>query len=467
MKNKIRYAVIFVIPLIMAFIGYYFVDGVNAADSLYGAISLYVLSPVLDCKNIWIYIARMVAPVMTVSGLAVVMRRASRTFKVFFMSLRPGATAVYCDNEAGLALEKNIKKGIVVSGNAAKNFPDHVIMFSNDEDNMRFYERNKRILKGKNVYCKSDLLDMFRTDDDNIKFFNINEIIAERYWIDRNLIKYYSGGMKLKIAIVGFGQLGQKILTYGIQKNIYSLNQSIEYHVWGDHTLYKNLHSGLELMNGDKIVYHNGKWDEDINLIASTDRVIITDQNEELLFCLGELYRGGEIDCFDPEKTVSNLHLSVPVYYFGQYEDILTEENVKTDNLYKAAKKLNYAYAVKYQTCPMAYKTEEENTESEWKKLDSFTKGSNITAASYHEIRLLIMKENGITEPDDSLAEMEHIRWCRYHYLNHWQYSDKLSVPKDSSKKLHTLLVTFDSLPQADKDKDIDLISCLLELYPA
>ena len=32
------------------------------------------------------------------------------------------------------------------------------------------------------------------------------------------------------------------------------------------------------------------------------------------------------------------------------------------------------------------------------------------------------------------LAELEHIRWCRFHYLNHWKYG------KTKNKKKHIIV---------------------------
>ena len=338
-------------------------------------------------------------------------------------------------------------------------------MFSEDEKNLRFYEENQSKLENKNVFIKSEVIDSFNTRSNNIRFFNVNEIVAGKYWKDRNLIGFYDddNNIKIKIAIIGFNQLGQKILTGGILNNIYSLNQRIEYHVWGNSTLYKNIHSDLQLMNSDTVIYHSGSWEDDINLISEMERIIVTEPDIELISSLKELALHKEIDCYDPDRKI--LNICSDIYTFGQYKEILTEENVKTDNLYALAKELNDKYKSLYGGV-------------EWNELDSFTKGSNIAAAAYHSIRLLIMKKNIAesmdaeteeTEPvfsiesiNDEMAEMEHIRWCRYHYLNHWKYAQ--IKKKDVENKLHQCLIPFAELSDIDKKKDKETIEVLLGL---
>ena len=62
-------------------------------------------------------------------------------------------------------------------------------------------------------------------------------------------MKYlHNDGMNIKIAIIGFEQLGQKLLSFGLMNNIYAKNQKIEYHVWGDSSAYENVFSQIDFM---------------------------------------------------------------------------------------------------------------------------------------------------------------------------------------------------------------------------
>lgn len=461
--------ILIVITFCIGTVGYY-MENETVWDAMYGAFVLYFVNPVYDSKNILISIARWAAPIsLGIELLLIIIQEAVQNLTDLWCSLQKDTDAIYCDNNLGDFLIKNIRQdkrnrhGILARNDngIVRNVKSHIIMFSQDEKNLQFYEKNRHKLEGKNIFIKSEVIDSFNTNSDDIRFFNINEIIAGEYWKERNLIKYYDNdNIVIKIAIIGFNQLGQKILTCGILNNIYSLNQRIEYHIWGDSVLYKNLHSDLQMMNSDVIIYHSGSWKEDINLISDMERIIITEPDIKLLASLQELASRREIDCYDPDKKVHDICNGL--YMFGQNEKILTEENIKTDNIYYFAKKLNYKYECLYGGASDDPVSEAAEIDVKWNGLDGFTKGSNIAAATYHSIRLLIMQRRGSAAVDDELAEMEHIRWCRYHFLNHWKHGQ--TTKKDSVRRLHPCLVPFGELSREDKDKDIEAIEVLLEL---
>ena len=158
--------------------------------------------------------------------------------------------------------------------------------------------------------------------------------------------------------------------------------------------------------------------------------------------------------------------------------DILNEETIKTDELYREAKKINYDYLVQNDKENEGIYTweradVEEVMEEKWKELDGFSKGSNVACADYHRIRLLVMDSAGL-DPDtlsdedmEMLTEMEHIRWSRYHYVNHWSYGAPEDMPKeangqpkvkDMESKRHSMLIPYAKLSEAEKKKDRDVI---------
>ena len=55
-------------------------------------------------------------------------------------------------------------------------------------------------------------------------------------------------------------------------------------------------------------------------------------------------------------------------------------------------------------------------------------------------------------ETRDALQEIEHIRWCRFNYLNGWTYAPGT---KDKRARTHPDLVPYDELT-ADRSKDAD-----------
>ncbi len=462
--KKIIFLIILLVPFCLGTIGY-FLEGQTLLNSMYGSFVLYALGPVYDNTNAWIEIARWTAPAVLASGLLLALKDILYEIKTFFLGFRGDASAIYCDNDFGEILKNNLSHGVLIKNETVKDVKYHIIMFDEDEKSFNFYAANKDRLANQAVYIKSNTADAFKLNVDGVKFFNINEIIAANYWRDRNLTEFMTdSGINIKIAVLGFERLGQKLLSGAVLNNLYSLNQRIEYHVWGDFGLYKNLHDDLELMNGDVIVWHEDNAENAVNTIAGMDRIIITDNNIDMISALTELGADDKTDCFDPYGRIDIVYNDSRVYTFGRYEDILTEENIKTDNLYYLAKRLNYQYAVMYGGTRADTANEDAAIEAEWNKLNSFTKGSNIASANYHDIRLIIMKNRGATKVTDEMAEIEHIRWCRYHYLNHWKYAETADGKKDAAKKLHPCLVPFSDLSADNMGKDKDAINLLLKL---
>ena len=73
----------------------------------------------------------------------------------------------------------------------------------------------------------------------------------------------------------------------------------------------------------------------------------------------------------------------------------------------ETAKKLNEEYAVNY------------SGKMDWNELSGFLKNSNISSADFNEV----ITELSDRSNSEKLAELEHIRWCLFHYLNSVSYT--------------------------------------------
>lgn len=72
------------------------------------------------------------------------------------------------------------------------------------------------------------------------------------------------------------------------------------------------------------------------------------------------------------------------------------------------------------------------------------------------------------TEPetDEPLAELEHIRWCRYHQFHNWRMGiPKNGARKDATLRIHKDLIPYDELTEEEKEKDKGNIRMLLKLF--
>ncbi len=445
----------FVLIFILGISGYT-ISGNSFFDSAYMMLRMFLFDADTHDNNILVEIARWLAPVLTVSGLFLILKTVFGKIKDFFVSFYADAVAVYGDAELKKIVKDNVKHAINGEDNDVMDVNRHIIMYKTDEQSLEFYKAYEKKLRGE-VFIKIDENDSFSVSLDNVKFFNPCEIIARNFW-QENDIRQVIKEPKMKIAIVGSDILSRKILTYGLLNNIYSLRQEIEYHIWSENDFFEEVHKDFVTMNGDSIIYHDCNAKDKMYEIAASDRIIITDKvNNAFLAEITKLSQG-EIYCFDPMGIFINIFNYSKLYSFGNYKDILTEENIRTDNLYTFAKKLNHQYAVQYAEDKNKIPTVEEA----WNKLDSFTKGSNVASSDYHGIRLIVMETLGKTDVDDELSEMEHIRWCRYHFINHWKYGETPNGKKDPVNRIHPCLVPFGELSDTDKKKDADGIVTLL-----
>jgi len=134
-------------------------------------------------------------------------------------------------------------------------------------------------------------------------------------------------------------------------------------------------------------------------------------------------------------------------------------------NLFEKAKMLNLKYANLYNG--IAINT--ENRENEWKKLSTFLRYSNISAADHNDIqRIILSEENQGLTPDtmsaewfEKLSELEHIRWCRYYWINNWTLGHPADKKERDNKHIHNDLIPYAKLDDAEKQKDRDNITYL------
>ncbi|MBR3766799.1 MAG: hypothetical protein IKL10_00985 [Clostridia bacterium] len=460
--KKVLFPFIFILPFILGIIGF-LIEGEGLLDAAYYSFALYAVNPLYEDKNILIEITRWLAPAVVASGLLVFVKEISQRIKDFFVCVKKDSFALYGDDNDISVLKNCLPNTVISKDNSIKDSANHIILFKDDTESFKFFNENQKDFNGKNIYIKSDNIEMFKNDSDKFKILNFNEIIARNYWVEHHLINYFANGRKeIQIAIVGFDGIAQRILDYAILNNIYSLDQNITYHIWGDSELYACVHSDLSLMNNDKIIYHSDDWQSNIELISKTDRIIFTlTPDTGSLMMLADKCADSEIHCYNLDKNILDIIGNPRIQSFGQSSEVFTKENILLTDIYHSAKCLNFEYACLYGQAKAS--DGDAKIEAEWKELDAFTKNSNICAANYHLIRKIITEN--ITLTASELAEMEHIRWCRFHFLHHWKEGTTENGKKDSINKIHPCLVPFDELSEPNKQKDFEAIEVLNKVF--
>lgn len=472
--KRILITILFLVPGVAGTIGYLSV-GQNFADSLYGAICLYLLSPFFqECPPL-VELARWVAPIATASGIILAIRGLVAHIRNAIMAKMSHTTVIYADqNDQTMAKLAKKSKDVFLADyipEGIRFYPaadDQMIVFSKDKDALTFYEKHKEALEQKRVFMKLDETNPYLLKSSDIHYFNTNEMIAENYWREYNLTSYLEKAIdanetiKVNIAIIGNGKMMQAMLNNALLLNIYDSRQQITYHVFGMPKDYVNLHENFDTMNDDQIIYYNESWTEHSDLLASCDRIIMLTPRTQFLEEVMLIAPDAELHVFSNAfQGYEQVYRFGHIKEFGNLDQIYTEENIKQEKHLEFAKKLNFHYAC-------LYGDSNSDMETEWLKLDGFTKASNTTSTNYHEIRVMIAalcKDKEIEISEDTYSRLEHIRWCRFHFLNHWKYGiPENGKNKDAKRRIHVCLCPYDDLTEVDKSKDWESVQLLFSL---
>lgn len=468
--KKIIKISVFLTPFLLGTIGFAVIEGVPLNDALFFSIGFYTLNNTDAASNIFIELARWSAPFVTASGLVMAIAAFKQRAGNFLTYLRGGSIAVCgpSENVQGI-LGQLGKNGIWIQSEDNLPKAERYIFMGQEEENFQLCERYADKLEGKPVYLKCASMNG-KAAKGNIKLFFEEEIAARLFWKRQHL--YQEARQKnfcLKIVLSGFGLLEQQLLIWGLQNNIFHPEQKILYHIFGDSGRFQAVYHELMQME-DIVIFHDEPWYEAIRIFQEADKIIVNaaaDFLADLLLAVPE-------KCIDVlsgnSREVLHYEEQERLNIFLWREESGRLSNILEESLLTRAKHINLRYAHLYSGTPETY----ENLEIEWEKLSTFTKYSNISAADYHEVRLQMIeawrKETGRKEPDEDylmkLAELEHIRWNRYHYLHNWRYGiPENGKNKDPVKKIHRDLRPFSELTTTDKEKDVENIRVLLSLY--
>jgi hypothetical protein len=266
---------------------------------------------------------------------------------------------------------------------------------------------------------------------------------------------------------IGFEKLGEELLLFGLQNNIFSPQQEITYHILGDGTQFQATHTELSSIS-DKVKFYDTPWYENKELLERAHMLIVLEQNDQTALLRNLLFhlQKSEIYVFTANSASASLLADKErLLFFDWKEESQNLNYILNDSLFRRAKRINLRYAQLYSG---AADTPEES-QKQWELLDTFTRYSNVSAADYHEMRLKILEFDGHSTTDalpaDLLeihSELEHIRWCRYHYLNNWKYGiPKNGKNKDKALRIHRDLIPYENLTEEDKEKDRENIRIL------
>ncbi|MBR6381901.1 MAG: hypothetical protein IKS07_09555 [Lachnospiraceae bacterium] len=445
----------FWVPLALGVIGYSIVGNSPLWQGLYESGALYFVNPVSSVENIWVTLAKLSAMLVATGVVLGFIGSVYRAMDRFWCHHFADSTAVYTDTEDGRKLLSTIRHGFPgrMREHGGPEKAKHQILFlEEDTENLELYDRWKDRFGDSQVYLLLKETDPFQLgviDRPNVHFINIYEVMARRYWRKNHLYEVRENP-EYAISIVGYGPVGRAIFRYGYLNNLYSLGQKITYHIWGAFPSETEFLKALPTENGDRIVLHEKEWRADLDTIARADRVILTLEEDALELAQEILYRNGGVQIHYYSASGSrwgDYLASDRVTCFGVRSEYLTEEDIKTERLFRIGKLFNYDYALRYAEADPEH-FEEGEMEREWIRLNGFKKSSSIARGDHYWIEKK-NREAGL-ETEDELWRLEHFRWSRYHYINHWTYAPE----RDNAARKHPYLVPYDDLEQSIKELD-------------
>lgn len=432
-----------VVPFIVGSVGY-IAAGEGVTDSMYASFALYFVNPVSDEHNILIEFARWTAALVTTTVILFAVRSVWKNIGYWFKCLFKESVAVYSDAGVEIVFDKKVEA--IYPGRELKHLAkSHIIMLESDTDSLKFYEENKKLLEGRAVYIglKEIEYGLMRNDPD-VTFFDINGSTARKLW--KSIGVWRRGKEAYKIAIYGSSALAGNVLSCGLLLNLYSKTQRISYSLISNDDTYVVKHKEMETGNGDELHYYSTDEDRAWDVIKTSDIVILAEEpSAELLQAVSVVCQDGEVYYYSPKAgDVGDYLQQRNIRSFGREDDIFTDENIRQEKLLEKAKQLNLRYAKAY------------GGEKDWKKLSGFLKWSNISSADFNEILGELIDTGADIE---MLSELEHIRWCRFHYLNYWKYGiPENGKIKDAEKRIHMCLVSYSKLGEDEKEKDREVV---------
>lgn len=430
----------FFVPFVLGSVGY-IIEGNRVTDSLYAGFSLYFTSIVLDSYNIWIEIARWTAPLATATAILRIFEKAGRNILWRLQSRLGDSVAVYTDADIRIVFD-NKTRVFYAGRNIKQTAKSHIIMLDSDTESLKFYEGNKDKLKSGSVYIGLREIDCGLVKEKReVHFFDVNGAVSRLLWEHAAL--WEKQKERMSVVIWGRGHLGENILCYGLLTNIYSEKQKITYHIIGNNS-FEIKHPQMPLMNRDEIIFHTKEDSDSWEVVRNADIVIIAESiSAALLQAIAANGRNARIYYYSQMAgDVGDCLQFTNLIPFGRDVDIYTDENIRREKLVEEAKKQNLKYAEQY------------NGEADWNKLNGFLQWSNISSADFGHVLAGLLKQNPELD-DDILAELEHIRWCRFHYLNYWTYGEPLDgKDKDPVRRIHKCLCPYQELSPENKSKD-------------
>ena len=455
------------IPLILGTLGF-LSEGSPFNDALFSAITLYALEYGDGGNNLLVEIARWTAPLATASGLLILLSQLRERLHDYLLYRQGKAVAVYGSNRDTARLLRQLGDCGIEGGSKLVKAQKYILA-GDEAFNLAFYNRHREKLENSSVYLKCSTIPAQSSSPANLRLYSPEETAARLFWKRSNVLALSEqNGHRMNIVILGFGRLGEHLLTTALQQNIFHPDQAIAYHVFGNDDGFIATHRQLKEIS-DPVTFYTAPWYDHSDLLDKAAMVRVAEQENQTALVgrlLSTLTRETVHVFAEGSFGLEILDEQDRLQIFRWKTEAASPEQIFSTKLYEDAMQLNLSYAVRYSDSA-------GTAEEEWAKLNGFTRYSNISSADYFEVLRALL---GINKQPDSyaalsddwiehLAELEHIRWCRYHYLHNWSCGiPENGKAKDSAKRIHRSLIPYAQLTENEKMKDRENIEMMFSL---
>lgn len=470
-KRRIFRVLILLLPAAIGTLGFALDDIRSVFEGMFQCFTMYALNYTEVPPNALVNIARWLAPVATTSGILLAITSVKERISAWFVSRHDDSFAVYGPQELQDQLLSQLGNRGIRGGDRLVSAGNYILA-GEEQENLSFYARHRAELKDKAVFLKCRSMQTQAEVEANVKLFSPEELAARLFWKEAFLYPdSVQRGHRFSIVLIGFGTLGEELLYWGLQQNLFSPDQEITYHVFGDCGEFLNIHPGMKNIR-DRVEAHEEPWHQALDVLRGAGRILILDQERqiELLQKLLLIPDLPKIVCFSDREAFAELfEEGSRVSFFPWQIKANRIEYITEERMVRLAKTVNLRYAHLYD----GVEETEEMMEQVWKQRDTFTRYSNISSADYHEMRLKILRYLDLPlslselpeSVQDQMAELEHERWCRYHYLNNWTYGIPDSgKAKDPVRRIHADLIPFSELPVEERKKDYDTVGVMMSI---
>ncbi len=445
------------VPFILGIAGFVTGNHFEFSNAIYSSLRLFVLECDTDSPNLILNIARFLAPIGSAVGISYLVTIFRHDFIMNLMAKKDDTYLVYGENIlAKRVLGELGNHGIDLNNEQFIKGSNYILLSERDTDNLEYYERNAVEMNKAHIYMRLTDISRQNISDPHIITFSTDEYVARSFFERDDIFRMVKERRHLRLAFSGFGNLGMKMLDYALQMNLFFDDQQIEYHVFGEPAAcrkYKALHTELDMIAPDSVLFHDQLDYENIGILRDMDCIILCGEEKQNMVILSDILtffpdNGRKIFIRTTAKDNMGL-IGSGTETFGADDEAETVLSIVTASadIDHDARQIHESYRKENPSSGIA----------SWEELDSFRRSSNISQAEYNIVRRFIVKDDAdagtdIHSPEyiEKMAELEHLRWCRFHYMYNWRYGEKT----DKGAHLHCCLVPYKELSEAEKIKD-------------